>query len=386
MFWSQDGSFTGQMAKREKLTKNKIMIEEIHIIFGILIPAVFALILSTKLQVPGRKAMEIGELYCRNAVNICINLVTILGASLLIKIILNEAFFGFLMGWKISSAYWDALWIFLGLWTFYTTQSSPKYAITPSSNSVLRVTNCLFTRKRELNHNQGEVENSVKYPGSMIALLNLFDRSQGEIQTESQETIEFAMETVTCKKGQGSIEKVFVNYIIDDSDAYAGNGKDEPDRKKKVASMTQSDISALIEKSAITGTTAEIISDPEKYFGSICSDFRRKNTKVEEFLGISIQSIGVFKFDESKPIQTVIEGKAINDAIATEAENLVKRARAKGDETLTFGQAYEHIMVATNPRGNVSKRVYSGIGGANVIINDDDDKKKPQPKKKPKGK
>lgn len=327
-------------------------------ILVIAIATIVAIVLHQNLPTPTAQPMGTSEQYRRNARNICINVAAFLVIGLTIEVAVNLLAIG-LFGLKLLNELTALLWVFISviIWMVWPQ----KLLYVPSSNSVTRVTNRIFTGTRDLPHNQGHVDNSVKYKGPIFALLNIFDIYQGEIETESREGIKVKIDQLTFADDVGSGEVVIV-YAVEDSDAYAAGGDTPTLREKKVRDAIEARIKSMIEIICQGKPVRTVMSDPSGAFGDMVQAFQSQNQNIEARLGIRVQIIEVSEINESQEHRKALSAKGTNEALRDQARQMVEDS----DNTMSFETAMEIVSANANASGNFTYKIFRGLEGGNT--------------------
>ena len=248
---------------------------------------------------------------------------------------------------SLSNFYYDLLWIIVSIlvWMFWPK----KLLSTPPENSVLRTTNVLRTQKRSLPEEQGEVDNTAKYTGSVWAVQSVFEKDRGIIETESRKPIKVKMNQMTCKDDIGTCEFI-LSFAVEDPDAFAANGDTIDLREEKVRDTVAARIMAIIERQTYKYKIRNIMAKPEKFFGGISDMFREENRAIEARLGIRIQYIEVSNINESEAHRKALSAVGANNALMEQALKLVKKSEADGEDRLTLKEAQKLVSAQANEK------------------------------------
>lgn len=349
----------------------KADIGDIHLIMGVLTPLGIAILMSVfkVLDTPSTRPMTTSEQYIRNSRNLLFNISFFAFLGWLIGFSLE--FLITFMGSKLpQSKYIDAIWVLCSIlfWRLWPQQ----LLYVPTTNSVFRTSNRIFTKKRELADDQGLVDNTVKYHGPIWAIINIFDQNQGEFDTESQENLKIPIKQLSFQNVTGSAEMI-LTYNINDIDAYAAGGTNNELRKKKVEQTVGAYLMNMVETAASKTTFLKAIADPAKTFGHIFKEFHNKAHHMETRHGIHIQEFKVSNLNASQAYNNALDARGITNVMIEQAQEAVKASKPKENEepTIAFEKALELIIGTANPGGNVKVNLHRGLEGTKPVVDSD---------------
>lgn len=334
----------------------------IHITI-IIISSIAAVVVNGFLNTPTAQPMGTTEQYWRNARNICINIAGFMSIGLFTEICIDILIL-FVFNINLMNDWTSLMWIFISVLIWINWPQKLLYV--PSSNSVTRVTNRIFTGTRDLPHNQGHVDNSVKFKGPIFVILNIFDIYQGEIETESREGIKVTMNQLTFADDVGSGEIVIV-YAVEDSDAYAAGGDTPELREKKVRDAIEARIKSMVETLCHNEDVRAVMRDPGGVFGNMVQDFQNQNQNIEARLGIRVQIIEITEINESQEHRKALSAEGTNKALREQAQQMV----TDSGNTMSFETALEIVSANANASGNFTYKIFRGLDGRNTRINID---------------
>lgn len=359
------GSFTGHKGQTRKFNEiYTVMIEYIHFYvccFGFLFIA--TVIHLTLLEDVSEVIPGTSQQYIRNIRNILINVAFFSFIGKAFGILL-ETYLRFVFEIKaLDNAYFDLLWVIVSIVVWLVWRQ--KLVFTPPTNSILRVTNRFYTGKRDLPDNQGHVDNAIKYRGPIYAVISIFDNAEQYVETESRANLKVKIPNLRFKYNSGSCF-LTTSFTITDPDAYAANGDTDVLRFDKVKETVLSRLKSMVEAITRNQKIEDVQSNPGKYFGSLSNEFKRKNKTLEARLGINIQFVEISDIDESDAYKDVVDAIGVNMALTKQANEMVKAARRRGDNDLSFETA---LQIAS---GNAGKAKYTvihakGLGKGTIV-------------------
>lgn len=298
------------------------MIADLHLYVGVITCGLIALILSFMLETPTSEPMDTVEQYVRSLRNLLINISVFSAIGWIPSVLINT-----LTENTMESVYFEMIWVLasVAVWWFWPR----KLLITPPTNAIMRTTNIFHTGKRSIADNQGIVDNAIKYHGPVIGIINVFDKFQGFVETESRENLNIKIDQLRFKDDIGS-GRIIGSYAVCDTDAYSANGDNEPLRVKKVTETLSARLKSLVEQRTAKKDVYDVMAEAYEMSKEMSAEFNQQNRLIEQRLGIRVQYLELTDINESDAHAEAYRAKGVTKELLLQAEDIIKQAKNEG--------------------------------------------------------